>query len=308
MRTTGDKPMRDQTITGPVLRWDGAGSLAQLYQMGRQALSRREVGDSPMEAAHLFQKVFALDRGALAVHGEEKPDPVKAEEFLSLVGRRLAGEPLQYLLGVWEFLGMSFFVGPGVLIPRPETELLAETALSIAESLPSPALLDLCSGSGCLAIALGSRRPDARVWGVELSPEAMGYFQRNLERSGVGNVTAVLGDIFNLPEEISAQRYQVITVNPPYIRRGALPYLQEEVRWEPVMALDGGEDGLDFYRYLPGMCGSLLSPGGALLLEIGEEQGESVCALMRAAGYQEVRVERDLSGLDRVVVGRWGLY
>lgn len=278
--------------------------MTELYQVGRRALSGREAGDSPMEAALLFQKVFGLDRGALAVRGAEKPDPEKAEEYLSLLDRRLEGEPLQYLLGEWEFLGLPFFVGPGVLIPRPETELLAETALAAAEGHPSPSVLDLCSGSGCLPIALGHFRPDARVWGVELSEKAMEYFRRNLQESGLGNVAAVLGDVFALPDEITKRRYRIITANPPYIRRDALPTLQKEVQKEPRMALDGGEDGLDFYRRLPEMCYNLLSPGGVLLLETGEEQGAAVSALMTSAGYRDVTVKKDLSGLDRVVLGR----
>jgi len=257
-----------------------------------------------MEAAFLFQKAFGLDRGALLARGREIPDPEKAAEFLSLLERRLAGEPLQYLLGEWEFLGLPFRVGPGVLIPRPETELLAEAALAAAEGLPSPALLDLCSGSGCLPVALGNRRPDAQVWGVELSPEAMDYFRQNIGRNRCGNVTAVLGDVFALPEEIARRRYQVITANPPYVRRDLLPTLQAEVRREPAMALDGGEDGLDFYRRLPRLCLPLLVPGGTLLLEIGEDQGAAVPALMAAAGYRDVTVKKDLSGLDRVVLGR----
>lgn len=299
MQTTGDK-----TMTGPVPTRDGAGSLMELYQTGRQALSGRESGDSPMEAALLFQKAFGLDRGALAIRGGEKPDPEKAKTFLSLLEKRLEGEPLQYLLGEWEFLGLPFFVGPGVLIPRPETELLAEAALSMAEGLSSPFILDLCSGSGCVPIALGHFSPDAKVWGVELSQKAMEYFRRNLQRSGLGNVAAVPGDAFALPEEIIMRQYQIITANPPYIRRDALKTLQKEVQREPRIALDGGEDGLDFYRRLPKICYDLLAPGGILLLEIGEEQGGPVSALITSAGYRDVAVKKDLSGLDRLVQGR----
>lgn len=304
MRTTGDEMRKDSIKDGPVPLWDRAGSLAELYQIGRMALSWRDAGDSPMEAAFLFWKVFSIDRAELAVRGGESPDPEKAAAFLSLVDRRLKGEPLQYLLEEWEFLGLPFFVGPGVLIPRPETELLAETALSILKSCSAPSLLDLCSGSGCLPIALGHFRPDAKVWGVEVSADAIDYFHRNLDRNRTDNVTAVLGDVFSLPKEIMKRRYQVITANPPYIRRDVLPTLQEEVQKEPRLALDGGEDGLDFYRRLPEICHTLLVFGGALLLEIGEDQGEAVRALMTAAGYQAVTVKKDLSGLDRVVVGR----
>lgn len=278
--------------------------MTELYQRGRRLLSERESGDSPMEAAMLFQKAFGLDRGALAVRGEERPCAEKAGEFLSLLEKRLEGEPLQYLLGEWEFLGLPFFVGPGVLIPRPETELLAEAALAAAEGLSSPSILDLCSGSGCVPIALGHFRPDAGVWGVELSEKALEYFRRNLERSGLRNVAAVPGDVFALPEEITKRRYQLITANPPYIRRDALRSLQKEVQREPRMALDGGEDGLDFYRRLPEICCDLLAPGGVLLLEIGEEQGAAVCTLMTSAGYREVAVKKDLSGLDRLVLGK----
>ena len=126
---------------GPAPVWDGAGSLEQLYRLGRRMLAGGEPGNSPMEAAFLFQKALGLDRGALLARGRENADPDKAKEYLALVERRLAGEPLQYLLGEWEFFGLPFQVGPGVLIPRPETELLVEAALAAVEDLPSPALL-----------------------------------------------------------------------------------------------------------------------------------------------------------------------
>lgn len=305
MPTTGDgmRTFPDKN-NGPVPLWDGAGSLEQLYRLGRRVLAERCSGDTPMEAAFLFQKVFGLDRGALLARGREAAPPDKAQEYLALLERRLAGEPLQYLLGEWEFFGLPFRVGPGVLIPRPETELLVETALAAVESCPSPALLDLCSGSGCIPIALGSRRPDAKIWGVELSPAAMDYFRQNIAINGCGNVTALAGDVFDLPPEVRGRRYRAITANPPYIRRGELPGLQAEVRREPAMALDGGADGLDFYRRLPALCAPLLEPGGALLLEIGEEQGEAVSALLAGAGFRRVTVKSDLSGLDRVVWGQ----
>lgn len=304
MPTTGDGMKHNDGTTGPVPGWDGAGCLERLYRLGRQALSRREAGDSPMEAAYLFEKVFGLDRGGLLARGKEPADPEKAAEYLALLDRRLAGEPLQYLLGEWEFFGLPFWVGPGVLIPRPETELLVETALAEVEGIPSPALLDLCSGSGCIPIALGHSRPDANLWGVELFPAAMDYFRRNLERNRSRNIAAVLGDALAPPPEVTGRQYRAITANPPYIRRDALPTLQAEVTREPAMALDGGADGLDFYRRLPGVCLPLLSPGGALLLETGDDQGETVAALMAAAGYREVTVKKDLSGLDRLVLGR----
>jgi release factor glutamine methyltransferase len=283
----------------------GKETLEQIYRRGRALLAAAPgAGDNtPMEAAFLFQKVFGLSRGDLLARGGESPSPEKTAAFEELLRRRLAGEPLQYLLGEWEFFGLPFLVGPGVLIPRPETELLVETALDLIDGVPSPALLDLCSGSGCIPIALGSSRPDAQVWGVELSPQAFSYFEQNLSLNRTGNVTAVAGDIFFLPPEVTRRKYRLITANPPYIPRDDLPRLQREVLAEPSMALDGGVDGLDFYRRLPSLCAPLLEPGGALLLEIGEDQGRAVSALLAEAGYQKVQVLQDLSGLDRVVFG-----
>ncbi len=280
-------------------------TLEQLYRRGRARLAAAPgAGDNtPMEAAFLFQKAFGLSRGDLLARGGESPSPEKAAVFEELLRRRLAGEPLQYLLGEWEFFGLPFLVGPGVLIPRPETELLVETALKLIEGVPFPTLLDLCSGSGCIPIALGVSRPDAQVWGVELSSQAFSYLKQNLALNGAGNVAAVAGDVFSLPPEVTQRKYRLITANPPYIPRGELPGLQQEVQAEPAMALDGGPDGLDFYRRLPSLCAPLLDQGGALLFEIGDDQGNAVSALMREAGYQKVQVLQDLSGLDRVVFG-----
>ena len=273
----------------------------QLYRMGKKALAALPGGkdNSPMEAAFLFEKVFGLDRGALLLRGGEPAPAPQAETYRNLLRRRLEGEPLQYLLGEWEFYGLPFAVGPGVLIPRPETELLVDRALELCRGLPSHALLDLCSGSGCIPIALGKALPGARVWGVELSPFALEYFRRNIAGNGAGNVTAVAGDIFALPEEITGRRYRVITANPPYIPRGELAGLQAEVQQEPALALDGGADGLDFYRRLPALCRPLLETDGWLLLEIGEGQGAAVSGFLKAEGFGKVEVIKDLSGLER---------
>lgn len=298
----------DKTKNGPVLPRDGSGvfTLEQLYRRGRAAL--RELpgsGDnSPMEAAFLFRKALGIRREELLRRGTEAAPAEGAAAFLDLIRRRTEGEPLQYLLGEWEFYGLTFRVGPGVLIPRPETELLVDAALAAAEGCPSPALLDLCSGSGCIPIALASRLPHAQVWGVELSPEALGYFRENLALHRPDNAVAVAGDVFALPEEVTGRRYRVITANPPYIPRGELAGLQAEVRREPGMALDGGLDGLDFYRELPGICLPLLEPGGWLMLEIGEGQGAAVAGLLEEAGFRDIQVRRDLSGLERCVFGR----
>lgn len=281
-------------------------TLQGLYLLGKKRLSALPGGadNSPMEAQFLWEKATGLSWQERLLRGEDPVPEEGAAAFFSLVERRLAGEPLQYLLEEWEFYGLPFLVGPGVLIPRPETELLVDRALEAVEGCPSPALLDLCSGSGCVPIALGNKLPEARLWGVELSPDALGYFRQNIHRNGADNVTAVAGNVFSLPEEVTKRRYRVITANPPYIPRDELDSLQAEVRREPTLALDGGTDGLDFYRRLPGICLPLLEPGGWLILEIGEGQGAVVAELAREAGFGAVQIQRDLSGLERQVSAR----
>lgn len=281
-------------------------TLSLLYRQARDRLAGALGPDADpcFEAAQLLEAAAGITRERLLRDGSLPPPPGAAAALEPLLLRRLAGEPLQYILGRWEFFGLPFLVGPGVLIPRPETEMLVELALAAAEGVPSPALLDLCSGSGCIPIAFGKARPDGAASGVELSPLALGWFQKNIALNSAENVSAWAGDALEPPAQVSARTWQVITSNPPYIPSCQLPDLQAEVLREPAMALDGGADGLDFYRRLPGLCRRLLAPGGILLLEIGEDQGESVPSLLEKAGYREVTLRHDPSGHPRVVSGR----
>lgn len=280
-------------------------TLEQLYRQGRKILAQSPIGeDAGFEAFLLFEKTFHLSREELLTRGGEFPAPLLEAEYRSLLEKRLAGQPLQYLLGEWEFFGHPFAVGPGVLIPRPETELLVELALQHLSSIPSPAVLDLCSGSGCIPISISLERPDAFCAGVELSPEAIPYFKKNLALNHCSRVFLVAGDVLHLPSipELAGP-FHAITSNPPYIPQGDLSHLQQEVQQEPSMALDGGADGLLFYRKLPEIAAARLAPGGLLAMEIGEDQGDAVAALVRQAGFDQVTVHPDPAGHDRVVTG-----
>lgn len=274
------------------------------YACGRLAQGLGTENNPSLEAACLLEATTGVSREMLLREGNAFPPPGSAEMLDALLDRRLAGEPLQYILGQWEFFGIPMLVGSGVLIPRPETELLVELALTEIINIPSPSLLDLCSGSGCIPIALAKNCPNAVIAGVEYSSDAMAWFKKNITLTKTTTVTPWLGDALHPPTPITSQQWQVITSNPPYIPSNQLPYLQREVSWEPTLALDGGIDGLDFYRALPPLCLGLLSPGGLLLLEIGEDQGESVPTLLTRAGYQEVSLHLDFSGHPRVVSGR----
>ena len=249
-----------------------------------------------------MEKATGLTRTDYPLKKDQPYPPQERAEYLALLRRRAAGEPVQYLLGEWDFMGLTFAVGPGVLIPRPETELLAETAIACLRGRQKPRVLELCGGSGCIAIAVAKALPQAEITVLELSGDAMSYLQKNIARHGVKNVTAVQGDALSPPPTI-AGRYDAILSNPPYIARSELPTLQREVRREPAMALDGGADGLDFYRGFNGIYPKMLTDGGLLLYEIGEEQGDAVAALLREAGLERVSVLRDLYGLPRDVLG-----
>ncbi len=211
---------------------------------------------------------------------------------------RLKHEPLQYILGEWEFYGLPFKVGPGVLIPRQDTETLVETALPLINKSRNR-VFDLCAGSGCIGIAL-AKLGGARVTFFEKSDEAMPYLEENIRLNNV-DATVLHYDVLGAPPELRAD---MIVSNPPYIRTQVVEDLDAEVKCEPLMALDGGKDGLVFYRHIANVWKSTLELGGYLIFEIGFDQGDAVTEIMKNAGYKDVQCKKDLCGLDRIVLGR----
>ena len=204
---------------------------------------------------------------------------------------------MQYVLGEWDFLDSTFAVGPGVLIPRPETEELAHLAIEqVKNAGAAPVVWDLCTGSGCIGISIAKACPGASVYCVEKSTDAFAYLQKNA--MPVANVRPVLADISG--DLTALPKPQVLVSNPPYIPAAVLPTLQSEVRKEPMMALDGGADGLDFYRLIAEKIVPTLASGTQLLLEIGDEQGMAVQNLF--ATCKNVQVRQDIYGKDRILI------
>jgi protein-(glutamine-N5) methyltransferase, release factor-specific len=205
------------------------------------------------------------------------------------VARRLKGEPLQYILGEWEFMGLPFFVGPGALIPRQDTETLCEAALGWLKTRPGARVLDLCCGTGCIGVSL-SKLGGARVSFADVSSEAMALAKRNAQHNGVD------GEFYesDLLDSVPGV-YDLIACNPPYLTAAEMENCQKELTFEPALALFGGEDGLDFYRRLAAAWADHVAPGGLLLLEIGHTQGAAVRGLFPGA-----RILKDICGLDRV--------
>ena len=206
------------------------------------------------------------------------------------VARRLDGEPLQYILGAWEFMGLPFYVSPGALIPRQDTETLCEAALRWLKDRPGARVLDLCCGSGCIGVSL-AKLGGARAAFADISPDALALAQRNAARNGVDGAFYESDLLAAVPGV-----YDLIACNPPYLTAAEMESCQRELRYEPALALYGGEDGLNFYRRLAGAWEAHVVPGGLLLMEIGCAQGAAVGALFPGA-----KILKDICGLDRVV-------
>ncbi|HZZ84072.1 MAG TPA: peptide chain release factor N(5)-glutamine methyltransferase [Anaeromyxobacteraceae bacterium] len=259
--------------------------------------ARSEVDAPRLTAELLLAHALRCDRVRLYLDFDKPLGEPELTAFRELVKRRAAGEPTAYLVGKKEFYGRPFRVDRRVLVPRPETELLVEAALG---ALPAGgAALDLCTGTGCIALTLALEKPGVRVAAVDLSPDALAVARDNATALGA-EVELLQGDLFApLPPE---RRFDVIASNPPYIPSGELPGLSREVRQEPALALDGGPDGLAVARRLVAEARARLAPGGTLLVELHESHAESLPALCRAAGFAKVALHKDLAGLPRFVV------
>ena len=225
------------------------------------------------------------------------------EKLRELSQRRASGEPLQYISGKWPFLDFEVKVDRRALIPRPETEILAETCIDLLAGTDQPVITDLCSGTGVLAISLKRAYPDSSVTAVELSEEACGLLSENADAL-CGGITVRQADVFRYQAEMTDASQDLIVCNPPYITPSDYEGNYDELREEPRMAFLGGEDGLSFYRHIIPAYRSKLAPGGILAFEIGNDQAESIVSLFGQSGYSRVTVKKDYSGLDRVVYAR----
>lgn len=278
------------------------GTYFELLQNGTKRLRQAGVPEPDLDAWYLFSECFQMTRmDYLMKQREEIPETAADAEkqWERFLLRRSEREPLQYILGMQEFMGFSFFVSPAVLIPRQDTEILVEKALSVLKMGDS--LLDMCTGSGCILLSLAKMRELQRSVGVDISEEALSIAKKNADALGV-NASFYRSDLF---EGIGTkEKFEVITSNPPYITGQEMKELMPEVaEHEPHLALFGGKDGLDFYRRIAETAKEFLQFGGSLIFEIGCRQAEAVSRILRENGYEKIEVVQDLAGLDRVVAG-----
>jgi release factor glutamine methyltransferase len=241
------------------------------------------------------------DAAYLIAHPEVQLRPAEHDSYTSLVDRRGKGEPVAYLTGEREFYGRLFRISPAVLIPRSETELLVDLALErIPQDAPSR-VLELGTGSGCIAISLASERPQTKILALDRSLDALALARRNAVTANIGNVSFLRSDWFSA---LRSEHFDAIVANPPYVASGDRHLGEGDLRFEPRTALDGGADGLDAIRQIVSGGKTHLKPGGWLLFEHGHDQGERARLMLHAAGYTEIFTAHDLAGIDRVSAGR----
>ncbi len=281
------------------------GTLAGLLREGRVLLTEAGIDNAENEVVWLAERALGMTRLTLGLEGAGEVRPDRRRRLMELLARRAAREPLQYILGSQEFCGLEFEVGPHVLIPRPETELLVEHCLACVRSVPRPLIVDVGTGSGCIAVALALALPAATLYAADLSPAALEVARRNAVRHGVAErITFLAGDLFEpLRGRGLEGRLAALVSNPPYIPEGDLAGLQPEVGlYEPRLALAGGEDGLEVFRRLLREAAEFLAPEGRLLLEVGQGQAEPVERIALEQGnYNPTGRTRDAAGIERVV-------
>jgi release factor glutamine methyltransferase len=281
-------------------------TIAQAIIEGSRRLRAAGIDHDRLTAGLLLRHLIGVERTHLLTRSEEPVGATQYRDYLALVGRRAAGEPLQYLTGHQEFYGLEFMVTPDVLIPRPETEFLIERVVKLVEEskLESPLIADIGTGSGCIAVTIAKLLPGARLIATDVSPAALTVAQRNAERHSVRDRIEFLEADLLAPLAGSGLQgaVDILASNPPYVNQDGRQLLQREVReWEPHEALFGGADGLDIYRRLVAESAQILKPEGYLVLEIGFSQLEAISEIASGSGLRLSDVTRDLQGIPRVV-------
>lgn len=273
----------------------------EIYQSGLKLLENNNIENSKFEAQSLLQKAFSLDRVGFIIHKTDKADENCSHNFLNFIERRISGEPLQYILGEWSFMGFDFKVGRGVLIPRDDTEVVVNLCIDFLKNRTGKKTIDLCSGSGAIAVAL-DKISGAKVTAVEIDETAFSYLETNVKENN-SSVKPVMADALKICETFADGELDLIVSNPPYIKSADIETLQKEVRLEPRLALDGGEDGCDFYREIVNRWSRKLKKGGALAFELGEGQADAVKALMTEQGFSDFKISLDFGGVQRAIIG-----
>lgn len=276
-------------------------TIFEAYNDTKKQLKSAGIEDDIFEAKQIIKHITGYNNAQILSKYTENITEYQRVNLTAIVKQRLARYPLQYILGHWDFYGRAYRVGPGVLIPRQDTETVIETCLELIKDTEKPRILDLCAGTGCIGITLAAEKENSEVVLVEKYEEAARYIEHNIRLNAPENAKLSMGDIFEGCE--ADKKYDLIVSNPPYIKADEMETLQPEVKFEPDTALYGGEDGLMFYRAIAVNYKESIKKGGKLVFEIGFSQAEEVSAILKNAGYGNITVKKDISENDRVVFG-----
>ena len=271
----------------------------QVLRTAAEKLRAAQIENASFDASCLVENITGLSRTKIMLCDDDIADE-QAELVERAVLRRISGEPLQYILGEWDFFGRTFEVGEGVLVPRPETELLVELALEKLRNVRYPVVFDLCAGSGCVGLTIAAERPDAHVWLFEKYDEAFHYLKRNIKKLGLTNVQAVQHDITLGCDDKISETPDLIVSNPPYLRTDELDGLSTEVMHEPATALDGGMDGIDFYRIIASRWLPNVNKHGGIIFECDPSQTLEIADMLMPYAMR-VKIVTDIFGLQRAV-------
>ncbi len=275
-------------------------SIGALFDNAKAVLKVNGIENYRQEAFYIIEKVTGFTKHELSIKGNMPIELDCVKQVDALLDRRLSGEPLQYILGSWEFYGLNFNVGEGVLIPRQDTETLVQTAIELLKDKDHPIIADLCSGSGCIAISLEKNIPDSKIFAIELSDDAIPYLIKNISQNS-SSVKLIRGDVCDKITLDNLPQLDMVVANPPYLNDEDMNNLQKEVTFEPRMALHAENNGLFFYKAITALWKNKLALGGILAFECGMNQHEAVSNILKDNDFENICFKEDLCGIIRVV-------
>ena len=273
----------------------------ELIEYGRKLLSDSDINDSEIISRKIAEYVLKLNRNEIITNLDNEITDKNKEDYDTLIFEVASGEPLQYITNNQEFYGIDFYVDENVLIPQPDTEILVEEVIEIVKNTGFSRVLDMCTGSGCIGISIAKNIESAKVLITDVSENALDIAKKNIEKINVKNINILQSDMF---EEIEDE-FDIIVSNPPYVETEEIGLLPSDVQKEPILALDGGEDGLEFYKELINESHKYLNDDGYLCMEIGYNQKDTVIELLEEnSNYKNIYSKKDLSGNDRIIVAQ----
>ena len=276
-------------------------TIFEAYNSTKKKLEAAGIEDNVFEAKQIVKHITGLSAPQILANYNRSLTEFQENNLIALIHQREVRYPLQYIFGEWDFYGRSYYVGPGVLVPRADTETLIEVALDYLKTADNPAILDLCAGSGCIGITLAREKENSSVTLLEKHKEALSYAEKNITRNNAENVKAVLGDVFSSDE--ADKKYDLIVSNPPYIPENEMKDISPETRYEPETALLAEDGGMEFYKAIINNYTNSLKSGGMLAFEVGIGESERVAELLKEADYKNIEIKKDLNNIERAVSG-----